>query len=523
MVRGDAPQVSRGRPVAEGLDRAATLDDLARTVVASALELPTVVRVGLALTLAAGRELAFVSSDPGAISPAPVGWCRIDGLADVPLAQAVRTRLPVQLPDVAALARRYPHMVERQVSLGTRALAAYPLLSGGTPVGGLLLSFDRAQPFDDEQHAILTQLAARAAAATRRIRDRERRAAERGHARGPEHLPAADGLEVGHHHRLAGGAEDGGHWVELLDLAEGSVLLSVGRAGAAVVRVRAAVREAAAAVPPDPASVLQRLDGLAAEVTPGRSPSWEAAVAVVDPARRRLQVATAGAAAILLARPGVLPQLARGVTGPPLGHAAGPRVTTTLELEPGVLVLLASAVSSPVAQDALVRVVRDLAPDGRDPLELCLLLDDERAAGAVPGATLLAARVLAGTDVRTSALQLPPSTEAPRTARRFVGEHLSRWNVGQLGEAAQGCVSELVTNAVIHSAAPSRLSLRLDRHRLLVTVRDRGGAGEVSRGALAADEVGGRGLSLVEAFSSAWGSRRGADGTTVWFELSVGP
>jgi hypothetical protein len=31
--------------------------------------------------------------------------------------------------------------------------------------------------------------------------------------------------------------------------------------------------------------------------------------------------------------------------------------------------------------------------------------------------------------------------------------------------------------------------------------------------------VAGRGLNLVEALTTAWASERGADGTTVWFEL----
>ena len=122
----------RGLTVA--LADAVTPDDVARSVLPSAVELEGVARCGLAVSQGAGRELTFVASDDDAVNATPVRWCQIDGLADVPLAQAVRTGHPVYVGSLADMARRYPHLVERQRALGTRSLAALPLVASTGPL-----------------------------------------------------------------------------------------------------------------------------------------------------------------------------------------------------------------------------------------------------------------------------------------------------------------------------------------------------------------------------------------------------
>jgi anti-sigma regulatory factor (Ser/Thr protein kinase) len=78
------------------------------------------------------------------------------------------------------------------------------------------------------------------------------------------------------------------------------------------------------------------------------------------------------------------------------------------------------------------------------------------------------------------------------------------------------CISELVTNAVIHTGTAAELTARLDADVLTVSVRDSGGD-SVLRAESFDDTltVAGRGLSLVEALTTAWATERGADGTTV--------
>ena len=124
------------RRLTASLADAVTPDDVARVTLASALEIDEVVRAGIATSNGAGRELSFVASDDDTISAAAVRWCRIEGLADMPLAEAVRTGEPVFLASLDELENRYPHMLERQEMLGTRAMAALPMSVGSSRSAG---------------------------------------------------------------------------------------------------------------------------------------------------------------------------------------------------------------------------------------------------------------------------------------------------------------------------------------------------------------------------------------------------
>lgn len=316
-LSSDWPQ-ALGRSTAALAD-AETLDDVARAVLTAVVRAEGVVRAGLALEHGAGRELRFVSSDPDALGTDAVRWCEIDGMADVPLARAVSTGVPVLLPTVAALRKRYPHLAERQVRLGTRALAALPLLAGSERLGGLLVAFSAAQQFDVHERASLAALASQAAQAVHRTRERQRGDA-------PAEWPAQ--LESG--------------------LAAGDVV-----------------------------------DG-----------------------RRRL------------------------------------------------------------------------------------------------------------------ARQLPADRTAPRLARRFLRDLAASWSLPEhVVESAELCLSEIVTNTVMHSRTGSVVLLDRDDKRLLVVVRDGGSRGAVTPQRWSPDRVGGRGLLLVEELSDAWSAERTDEGTTVWFSL----
>ena len=108
-------------------------------------------------------------------------------------------------------------------------------------------------------------------------------------------------------------------------------------------------------------------------------------------------------------------------------------------------------------------------------------------------------------------------------ARRFLRANLLAWDVDdEIADTAVLCLSELVTNAVIHSHAGCAVRVALDDGLLTITVRD-GGAADATSGAALDDplQVHGRGLLVVEALASRWGYDLDADGTTVWFELEV--
>jgi anti-sigma regulatory factor (Ser/Thr protein kinase) len=121
-------------------------------------------------------------------------------------------------------------------------------------------------------------------------------------------------------------------------------------------------------------------------------------------------------------------------------------------------------------------------------------------------------------------LQLVPALRAPRAARAFAAETLSAWDIqADDVEAAKLVVSELVTNAVLHSpeGATINLDLRLTDGMVRVLVTD-GGLGQPERQAQPDPWSGetGRGVWLVDAFTERWGTEtHGRDGKTVWCEL----
>ena len=107
-------------------------------------------------------------------------------------------------------------------------------------------------------------------------------------------------------------------------------------------------------------------------------------------------------------------------------------------------------------------------------------------------------------------------------ARHFVLRTLRSWEVDQdTVDNAILCLSELITNAIIHTDAGCELRLVLDRGILTTTVRDGGSTVVVDprNGTVDPLAVHGRGLQLVDAFSTRWGSELDAVGMTVWFVL----
>lgn len=125
--------------------------------------------------------------------------------------------------------------------------------------------------------------------------------------------------------------------------------------------------------------------------------------------------------------------------------------------------------------------------------------------------------------VTSQRLDLPAGPSAASTARGFL--------VGCLGDVAPDVIdevllltSELVTNAVLHGSAPIRLQLRRRDTTLRVDVSDGGGPFALAAAPVRSRTAeGGRGLLLIDALATDWGSRDNegtSSGKTVWFELS---
>ncbi len=126
---------------------------------------------------------------------------------------------------------------------------------------------------------------------------------------------------------------------------------------------------------------------------------------------------------------------------------------------------------------------------------------------------------------RTAKVILDDDPRAASVARRFIGDEVRRWGVAEeYAETAQLCLSEIVTNAYIHAGTPCEVLVGLDAGVLSVMVRDQGGQAEEDAAPLTDEDpmrVHGRGLMLVEALTSRWGSERDKDGMTVWFVIEL--
>ncbi|MDC2951510.1 ATP-binding protein, partial [Streptomyces heilongjiangensis] len=83
-------------------------------------------------------------------------------------------------------------------------------------------------------------------------------------------------------------------------------------------------------------------------------------------------------------------------------------------------------------------------------------------------------------------------------------------------------VSELVTNALVHTDGRVRLDLTLLHDRLRVAVADNSPRTPIKPANIGWQATGGRGVLLVEAMSSAWGTVPASGGKQVWAEIPVG-
>ncbi|WP_093797901.1 ATP-binding protein [Streptomyces sp. Wb2n-11] len=128
-----------------------------------------------------------------------------------------------------------------------------------------------------------------------------------------------------------------------------------------------------------------------------------------------------------------------------------------------------------------------------------------------------------GTAIRRYGFELPARTECVSAARRLTRQQLTQWGVDEDAcDTAALIVTELFTNAVLHTASEHvACELRDSDGRLRVAVKDQGMRPTGPQLRQAGYEEHGRGLQLVDALSSFWGTRDVVDGPgrIVWAEL----
>ncbi|MFI9614504.1 ATP-binding protein [Streptomyces sp. NPDC052023] len=115
----------------------------------------------------------------------------------------------------------------------------------------------------------------------------------------------------------------------------------------------------------------------------------------------------------------------------------------------------------------------------------------------------------------------PDPTEVGR-ARRWARSRLAGCGIAAdeaLAETLILLVSELVTNAVVHTGCPAVLRLSLPQPATVrVEVADGSTRAPVPRWA-DGDETGGRGLALVDGLADRWGWSPDGAGKQIWCEL----
>ncbi|MFE1751452.1 ATP-binding protein [Streptomyces anandii] len=155
--------------------------------------------------------------------------------------------------------------------------------------------------------------------------------------------------------------------------------------------------------------------------------------------------------------------------------------------------------SPPLGTDAAAGLTGPGAPTGAGPL------------GSVAG--------------RRFRFELAAHPGSPAQARRLTRARLTGWAVCEdTCDTAALVVSELVTNAVVHTASTRVVcELRDGADVVRIAVRDEGCApGEPHPSPQQPEEEHGRGLLLVDALCRSWGAQQHGPGLVVWADLPRG-
>ncbi len=293
------------------------------------------------------------------------------------------------------------------------------------------------------------------------------------------------------------------------------------RAAAMMGQLRATIR-AYARLDLPPASLLALLDTAVRETSD--STIVTCIYAVYDAATQSLTYANAGHMPPLLTQPGV-PMRRLTAGDPPLGTGCYRGDTETVPWLSGDRLTLYTdglvehrGSDIDIGIDALERVL-----DGTDaPVEALpsVLVDALLPHEPDDDVAILAATLRRADPGKDVVLPVPPVEASVASARETAGAALSEWAVDdETEDDALLIVSELLTNAIRHGAAPIELRVRLADEDLVINVSDCGTKRPVLR-EIEPTAPSGRGLHLVDALASRWGTRPTGSGKSVWCTLS---
>lgn len=118
-------------------------------------------------------------------------------------------------------------------------------------------------------------------------------------------------------------------------------------------------------------------------------------------------------------------------------------------------------------------------------------------------------------------MQIPPVSTGIGEARRFTRNQMKIWGLAAIADNAILMISELVTNAILHGGEGAVLTLLANDLKIRAEVRDSSPAMPIVR-SYSETATTGRGMVIVDALASAWGTYAVDGGKVVWFELATG-
>lgn len=530
-LRSDITDVARVQRLAAALATAVTVRDVGKAVVAALRRPLRADRIALAEL--EGERLVVTVLDP----PEPEDWpelWRAEWRTEWPDAP-VRT-----MPTLAAALREgraaiWPAGSPLETALaevGPGGLAVLPLPAGNRMVGACLIGWDTPHDFGPDERALLTAAAGLAGQALMRARAFDAEHELVGMLQRqllPRRLPRLPGaIAVARYLPSTAGLELGGDWYDVIPLPDNHVALVIGdvqghSAGAATLmgQLRTALRAyAVEGHPPD--VVVSHANRLLMDMETDLFATC--CYVDVDLEQGSAWCVRAGHLPPVLRHPDGSTEIAEAEGGPPLGVVRQSDFPMSpLGLRRGTLVALTTdgLVESPESDidEGMERFAGQLS--AADPTPLGPVAD--ALLGKAPRSddvALLLMRYdgMASRPLRESwtVWRVP---QAVGHARRFTRRTLRSWGVTADMDAALLVVSELVTNALVHTEGQVRLDITLVNDRLRLAVADASPRTPAKPTSIGWGATGGRGILLVEAVSAAWGTLPVSGGKQVWAEF----
>ncbi len=455
--------------------------------------------------------------------------------------------LEADLPALAGWQEQDPDNARRLVEFGIHSMVTVPLRARGVMMGmATFWRADKPEPFEPDEVSLAEELVARAAVSidnARRYTREHTLSVSLQRSLLPRELPEQSALEVAYRYLPAQAAQGGvgGDWFDVIPLPGARVALVVGdvvghglHAAATMGRLRTAVHNFSTLdVPPD--ELLWHLDELVTRIDQDERDDGSLApvtgatclYAVYDPSTGVCSVARAGHLEPAVVRPDGGVEFPAVPVGPPLGLGGSvPFEATELRLPAGSeLVLYTDGLVEGAGRDideGLALLLRALSARGRTPEETCkAVLADLVPERPRDDIALVVARTRLLPGDRTAAWDVPDDPAKVARVRAAATRTLEEWGLAEEAFTTELILSELVTNAIRHAAAPIRVRLIRDRS-LICEVSDGSSTAPHLRHAATTDE-GGRGLFLVAQFAERWGTRYTATGKVIWTEQPLPP